>query len=87
MHPALIDNEWWGYIFSSADTLDNYNLFTIAWLNKLWSSTSFRTYNYFYRANNAYLEASLIEVIYILYIDTILCSYLFYELKLYANNL
>jgi hypothetical protein len=48
---------------------------------------SLRVSNYFYRSNNAYLEASLVKVIYIVILDTILIFSLFNKLKLYANNL
>ena len=48
---------------------------------------SLKASNYFYIPNNAYLEASLIKVVYIIILDTILIFSLLNKLKLYANNL
>jgi len=83
----FIDNKRWDYIPYSADTLDNSYLLLMAWLNKLWLSTSFKASNYFYRPNNAYLEASLVKVIYIIILDTVLIFSLLNKLKPRANNL
>jgi hypothetical protein len=35
MDASFIDNKGRGYVPSSVDALDNYNLLAIAWLNKL----------------------------------------------------
>jgi hypothetical protein len=48
---------------------------------------SLKASNYFYRPNNAYLEASLIKVIYIIILDTILIFSLLNKLKPSTNNL
>ena len=87
MDAPFIDNKWWDYVPRGIDTLDNSNPLLIAWLNKLWLSTSLRASNHFYRPNNAHLEASLIKVVYIVIQDTILVFSLLNKLKLRANNL
>jgi hypothetical protein len=48
---------------------------------------SLKASNYFYRPNNAYLEASLIKVVYIIVLNTVFIFTLFNKLKLYTNNL
>ena len=48
---------------------------------------SLKSYNYKLRPYNAYYKARFIKVIYILVLNAILCFYISYKLKLYANNL
>jgi hypothetical protein len=84
---SLIDNKRRGCVPSSADALDYCNLLAIAWLNKLRLSASLCTCNDLYRANYAYLEASLIKVVYIIVIDAVLSFSLLYQLKPRANYL
>jgi hypothetical protein len=48
MDASFIDDERRDRIPSRIDALDNYNLLAIAWLNKLWPSTSLYTYNDLY---------------------------------------
>ena len=43
--------------------------------------------NYFYRPNDAYLEASLIKVMHVIIINAVLGFSLLYKLKPRANNL
>jgi len=83
----FVDNKRWGCVPSGVDTLDNSNLLLIAWLNKLRLSTSFRTYNNFYRPNNAYLEACFIKIVHVIVLDAILGFSLLNKLKLRANYL
>ena len=83
----FIDNKWWDCIPYSVNTLNNNNLLSIAWLNELQLSTSFKANNYFYKPNNAYLKASFIKVIYIIILNTIFIFSLFNKLKLHTNNL
>ena len=87
MDAPFIDNKRWGCAPSSVDALDNGNLLLIAWLNKLRLSTSLRTYNNFYRPNNAYLEACLVKVVYIIVLDAVLGFSLLNKLKPRANYL
>ena len=68
----FINNKRWGYIPSGVDVLNNSNPLLITWLNKFRLSTSFKSYNNFYRPNNAYLEAYFIKVVYIIILDTVL---------------
>jgi len=48
---------------------------------------SLRTYNNFYRPNNAHLEACLIKVVYVIVLDAILGFSLLNKLKPRANYL
>jgi hypothetical protein len=48
MDASFIDDERWDRIPSRADALDNCNPLAIAWLNKLWPSTSLYTYDDLY---------------------------------------
>jgi hypothetical protein len=84
---SLVDNKRRGRVPSSADALDHCNLLAIAWLNKLRSSASLCTCNNLYRANYAYLEASLVKVVHVVVIDAVLGFSLLYQLKLRANYL
>jgi hypothetical protein len=83
----FINNKRWGCIFSGTDALDNSNLLLIAWLNEFRLSTSFKTHDNFYRPNNAYLEACLVKVIYVVVLDTVLNFSFFNKLKPHANYL
>jgi hypothetical protein len=60
------------------DALNNYNLFIIAWLGKSRPYTSLKTNNNFHWPNDAYLEPSLVKVVYIIVIDAVLSFSLFY---------
>ncbi|KAF1924508.1 uncharacterized protein M421DRAFT_31668, partial [Didymella exigua CBS 183.55] len=66
------DDEGRGRVPSSADALDNCNLLVIAWLNKRRLGASLCTCDDLYRANYAYLEASLIKVVHVVIMDAIL---------------
>ena len=83
----FINNKRWGYIPSGINALNNSNLFLIAWLNKLRLSMFFKTYNNFYRPNNAYLETCFIKVVYIIVLNTILNFSFLNKLKPYTNHL
>jgi hypothetical protein len=87
MDASLIDNEGRGRVPSSADALDHCNLLVIAWLNKLRSSVSLCTCDDLYRANHAYLEASLVKVMHVVVVDAVLSFSLLYQLELRANYL
>jgi len=86
MDAPFIDNKRWDRVPCGVDTLDNSNPLLIAWLDKLWLSTSLSASNYFYRPNNAYLEASLVKVVYIIVGNAVLNFGLLYKLKPRANN-
>jgi len=83
----FIDNKRWDRVPYGADTLDNGNPLLIAWLDKLWLSTSLSASNHFYRPNDAHLEASLVKVVYIIVGNAVLNFSLLYKLKLRVNNL
>ena len=87
MDAPFIDNKRWGCVLSGADALDNSNPLLIAWLNKLRLSTSLKTYNNFYRPNNAYLEACLVKVIHVVVLDAVLSFSFLNKLKPRANYL
>ena len=87
MDAPFINNKKWGYVPSSINALDNGNPLLIAWLNKLRLSTSFKTYNNFYRPNNAYLKACLIKVVYIIILNTVLNFSFLNKLKPRTNYL
>ena len=87
MDAPFVDNKRWDYVPHGTDTLDNGNPLLIAWLNELWLNMSLKASNHFYRPNNAYLEASLVKVIYVVILDTVLVFSLLNKLKPRANNL
>jgi hypothetical protein len=87
MDAPFVDNKRWDCVPRGADILNNSNPLSIAWLNKLWLSTSLRASNHFHRPNNAHLEASLVKVVYVIILDTILVFSLLNKLKPRANNL
>ena len=72
MDAPFVDNKWWGYMSCGIDTLDNYNPFTIIWLGESRPYISLKISNDFYWPNNAYLEPSLVKVVYIVVVDAIL---------------
>jgi hypothetical protein len=76
-----------GLLPSGIDILDNSNLLSIARLNELRSNTSLRTSNNFYRPNYAYLEAYLVEVMYVVIINAVLSFGLLHKLEPRANYL
>jgi hypothetical protein len=78
MDTSLVDNKGRGRVPSSADALDYCNLLAIAWLNKLRLSASLCTCNDLYRANYAYLEASLVKVVHVVIVDAVLSFSLLY---------
>jgi hypothetical protein len=78
MDASLVDNEGRGRVLSSADALDYCNLLAIAWLNKLRLSAFLCTCDDLYRANYAYLEASLVKVVYVVVVDAVLSFSLLY---------
>jgi len=83
---SFINNKQWDCVPCGADTLDNSNPFSIAWLNEFWLSMFLKTSNHFYRPNNAYLETSLVKVVHVVVLDTILVFSFLNKLKSYANN-
>ena len=83
----FINNKKQSYIPSGVNALNNSNPLLIAWLNKLRLNTSFKTYNNFYRPNNAYLKTYFIKVVYIVVLDTILNFSFLNKLKLCTNYL
>ena len=78
MNASFVDDERWDRISSRADALDDCNPLAIAWLNKLRSSASLCTRDDLYRANHAYLEASLVKVMYVVIVDAVLSFSLLY---------
>jgi hypothetical protein len=84
---SFVDDERRGRIPSSADALDDCNPLAIAWLNKLWLSASLCTCDNLYRANNTYLKACLVKVVYVVVVDAVLGFGILYQLKPRANCL
>jgi hypothetical protein len=78
MDASFVDNKGQGCVPSSADALDYCNLLAITWLNKLRLSASLCTCNNLYRANHAYLEASLVKVVHVVVVDAVLGFSLLY---------
>jgi hypothetical protein len=74
----LVDNKGRDRVPSSADALNVCNLLAVAWLDQLRTSASLCACNNLYRANYAYLEASLIKVVHVVVVDAVLSFSLLY---------
>jgi hypothetical protein len=68
-------------------TINCCNLFSIARLDCNRSIASFGTSNNLCSGYNAYLEASFVEVVYILLLNAIFSNCILYQLKPVSNNL
>jgi hypothetical protein len=84
---SFVDDERRGRIPSSADALNNCNPLAIAWLNKLWPSTSLCACNDLHRANDAHLEACFIEAVHVVVMNAVLGFSVLHQLEPRANCL